>query len=303
MSRFQDYLSSVDASQSILRLIAGISVIVGFWIACNALLLFTFEFGSLMGIGFFSNFERDFDPISSIGEIFLMLIMIACLWGGIWISQTVVHRQKFNLLFSKNPGVHQKIQRAWIFVGSVAVLILAPMLITIFSGTGFPGLSPETFVRIFPFLAVLVFLQSGAEELFFRGYLLQQIAARNRSWIAWALLPSLLFGFLHYDPGLGSSERFIHVYSTTVFGLLTCGLVFRTGSLWPSIILHFINNLLAFSIIGVDGFISGTQLWIVSMEEAKRLLPYDAVFWTVLLAFVISPTGRWLDPDFRSTSK
>ena len=48
-------------------------------------------------------------------------------------------------------------------------------------------------------LVGLVFLQATAEELIFRGYLLQQLALRSRSPLVWAVLPSAAFGALALD--------------------------------------------------------------------------------------------------------
>ncbi len=43
-------------------------------------------------------------------------------------------------------------------------------------------------------------IQTGAEELVFRGYLQQQLAARFASPLIWMVLPALIFGAVHYDP-------------------------------------------------------------------------------------------------------
>ena len=47
----------------------------------------------------------------------------------------------------------------------------------------------------------LIFLQASAEEAVFRGYLLQQLRARFRSPLVWAVLPALLFGAAAFRPG------------------------------------------------------------------------------------------------------
>ena len=70
------------------------------------------------------------------------------------------------------------------------------------------GVSPEVarlrptgewLIGLIPALA-LILMQVAAEEVAFRGYLLQQLRARFRSPLVWAVLPALVFGALHFDP-------------------------------------------------------------------------------------------------------
>ena len=46
-------------------------------------------------------------------------------------------------------------------------------------------------------VATVIFLQASSEELVFRGYLPQQLAARFGNPAVWGFLPSILFGALH----------------------------------------------------------------------------------------------------------
>ena len=56
-----------------------------------------------------------------------------------------------------------------------------------------------------------ILLQTGAEELLFRGYLQQQFAARFKSAGPWLILPSVLFGLAHYDPSADVEIRWLIV--------------------------------------------------------------------------------------------
>src|SRR5207249_4454247 len=74
--------------------------------------------------------------------------------------------------------------------------------VTVLEGLLFPGRYSLTLdlESLLPFavVAVLLFpLQSSAEELFFRGYLLQGLALRVRSRLLLALLTGLIFALLH----------------------------------------------------------------------------------------------------------
>lgn len=136
-------------------------------------------------------------------------------------------------------------------------------------------------------LAVLI--QTSAEELLFRGYLQQQLAARFRHPLVWLWLPSTLFGLAHYAPEIYGSNAWPVALWAMLFGLLAADLTARTGTLGPAIGLHFINNCAALLLIAPQGEMSGLALYLypfdASDEEALRaFLPID--FMMMLLSWL-----------------
>jgi membrane protease YdiL (CAAX protease family) len=80
------------------------------------------------------------------------------------------------------------------------------------------------------------------EEIFFRGYFFA--ALRNwRGWLPAAVITGLVFGAIH----IGSSPIGFTV-PLAFFGFLLCVLYQRTGSLYPCIALHALNNSFAFGL-------------------------------------------------------
>ncbi len=79
----------------------------------------------------------------------------------------------------------------------------------------------------------IVALPAVVEELVFRGVLLERFTVKWRVGAA-VVVSAVLFGILHADPvGAG------------IFGVVTGLLYLRTGSLWPGILIHAANNLVA----------------------------------------------------------
>lgn len=76
-----------------------------------------------------------------------------------------------------------------------------------------------------------------AEETMFRGALVKcfSLTKLNHHWVAISV--GFIFSFIHFDP-LGFVPRWL-------LGSLFCYLVFWTGSIWPSILAHATNNLVA----------------------------------------------------------
>ncbi len=86
-------------------------------------------------------------------------------------------------------------------------------------------------------LIALVLLPPIFEETVFRGFIFPALS--KRAGIIWgAVLSSILFGVAHGQPNL-------FVY-TSILGLLLCFIYFRTRSIVPGVLLHMVNNYLAF---------------------------------------------------------
>ena len=81
-----------------------------------------------------------------------------------------------------------------------------------------------------------------AEEVFFRGYVFGALRNWRGMWVG-ALLTGSIFGAIH----LGSAPDALYLPILAVFGVLLCLLYVKTGSLYPCIVLHAINNCIAFS--------------------------------------------------------
>jgi membrane protease YdiL (CAAX protease family) len=93
----------------------------------------------------------------------------------------------------------------------------------------------------------IVILPPLVEEIVFRGVLLERFAVKWRVGVA-VIVSAVFFGILHADPvGAG------------MFGVVTGLLYLRTGSLWPGIIIHFLNNLVALLAIRIVSPEAATQ--------------------------------------------
>lgn len=125
-----------------------------------------------------------------------------------------------------------------------------------------PNLDPGRWLWLLPAAAALILLQTGAEELLFRGYIQGQLAARFRSRAVWLGVPAVLFGAVHFDPSGAGPNAWLVVGSAALFGLLAGDLTARTGSLGAAWGFHFANNFMAIAVIATDGTITGLSLFV-----------------------------------------
>lgn len=116
-----------------------------------------------------------------------------------------------------------------------------------------------------PLAIPLLFLQIGAEELLFRGYLQQQLAARFASRIIWMWIPAIIFSLLHWNPDAGANLPLV-LLSTLSFGLIAADLTERTGSLGAAMGLHFANNFLALFVVTLGPDMTGLALYVSAFE-------------------------------------
>ncbi|MEM6595791.1 MAG: type II CAAX endopeptidase family protein [Pseudomonadota bacterium] len=153
-------------------------------------------------------------------------------------------------------------------------------------------------LSLLPLALPLLFIQIGAEELLFRGYLMQALAARFRSALIWFVIPSLLFGAMHYNPDIDPNLALATVGATTVFGLVAADLTRITGNLGAAIGFHLANNFAALFLVSIADELSGLALYHSSytMNDVAVLLPLTGVSVITILT-VWWLLRRWLDPN------
>lgn len=165
------------------------------------------------------------------------------------------------------------------FARVFAILVLINIVITILPPWGMgealtPNLAFGRWLAILPFSILALLVQVGAEEVFFRGYIQQQLAARFRSPLIWMVVPAGLFGLAHYQPGMLGENAVMVALWAGLFGLLMADLTARAGTLGPAIAVHLVNNLLALVFVAVPDQLSALALYLTpfgfSDEQAVR---------------------------------
>lgn len=165
-------------------------------------------------------------------------------------------------------------------------LILLFLVVALIPARGFldPVRNMEfgAWLALVPVSLSLILLQVSTEELLFRGYLQSQLAAQFRSPLVWMVLPSILFGALHYDPLTFGPNALPLALWSALFGLAAADLTARAGNLGPAIALHLVNNVSALMITSTQGYWDGLALFVVpfgpgDVEMMRAVLPLEAM--------------------------
>ena len=204
---------------------------------------------------------RSADLHSPLG-VLLTLGSFLAVWPALWLGLPLVHKRKANTLFGPDGKMKWRHFRLGmsvsLLVGAVAwgplVYNHADEILI------FPNL------RSWAILAAIglpmIFVQCVAEELMFRGYMLQQFAARSMSVLGWSVIPSILFGLAHpSDAGLFSMSWYHFV-----FGLVMAAVTSRTANLGAAAGIHFGNNLINLLLIAPSQMVSGLALFAIPSQ-------------------------------------
>jgi membrane protease YdiL (CAAX protease family) len=92
-----------------------------------------------------------------------------------------------------------------------------------------------------------------AEEFFFRGFFYRALRSRF-SILGAAALDGLLFGVIHYD--FTGADALLILPPLAVLGFMFCLVYERTGSIYPTIAMHALNNAIAFGVTVENGSVS-----------------------------------------------
>lgn len=242
------------------RLIPGIVLALFVWMAVSALIL-----GAAAGVvglragpegmmPFLQELARGQSP-------WAVLLVLSTFFGlglGTVIAAAALHFRPAATLFGPWPRWWRGFRTA---LGLTLLAMGGAQLLGLLIEAPAPGLAPGRWLMFLPLAAGLILVQTGAEELFFRGYLQQTLAARWQARWVWMGLPSAGFALLHYAPQADLPPALIVLWAG-IFGLLAADLTARTGSLGAAMGLHLGNNMAALLLVGDPGMLGGLALYL-----------------------------------------
>lgn len=234
-------------------------------------------------VSFFGMSNSNFDRIAS--EWFLALPSIA--WLIIPFATVAFAAIRLSQHFDKRGPAALGLQwRAipeavpWVLAGLVAGSLVFWTFFLLA-----PGWAGETLAAL-TILLPATLIQSGAEEILFRGVLLAMLVARYGP-LRGVLISAGLFALWHIYAGQGVVDAGIFVATTFIFGVTSAILVLHQGHLGGAIALHVIWNLVASVDAGLTNW-NGAQ-GVLSM--------FGEGFWA---SYVANAELPWTIEDLRS---
>jgi phytanoyl-CoA hydroxylase len=199
-------------------------------------------------------------PLGAVTEFVAINASILMLLVGVVAVVEVLHRRSWRTLVTP----HARIDWRRIVQGAAVWVVLA-LVFSLIEHLLYPGRYAWSLdlARWLPFaLAALLLtpLQCAAEELVFRGYLLQGLGRWLRHPLVLAVLSSVIFTLPHlYNPEVAAYGLVIMAANYFVMGLFLAGVALRDGRLELAIGAHAGNNLLLALLIRYDDSVFETE--------------------------------------------
>lgn len=227
--------------------------------------------------------------------LFLMLLSFATVFFSIPLVVKLLHNQKFKDVITSRPKVD------WSrILFSFSLWAVFQIIVTIISYYASPedfklNFQLEPFLILFAIAVLMVPLQTSAEELIFRGYLMQGFGLLTKNkWIP-LLITSFAFGSLHFaNPEvdkLGSVVMIYYIGTGLFLGVLTLldeGMELSLG-------FHAANNLVTALLVTSEWSALQTDSIFIDVSDPslgfETILPVFIIY--PILLFVFSKKYNW----------
>lgn len=267
---FDTFVAPARLRPQVWRLVLGLVVIMAIYLG----------FMALVGIGFsliygLDNVDTMLGHVGLGSEPLALVILLFTFLGlifGTFAAVKVVHRRSVASLFGPFPLVLRDFLVGFVILSLVSL----PGIIWFFFAVDLtPGINWQIWLMFLPLALIGLLVQTGAEELVFRSYMQQQLAARFASRWVWMVLPSVVFGLVHYDPTSMGDSVWALMLVTGFFGLIMADLTARSGSIGMAWGLHFANNMFAILLFTTGEALDALALYRLpfNIQDTTSILP------------------------------
>ena len=291
-SPFRSYVAlAKEGRWGIVSIVVGVVLTLALWLVV--------AFGVIIGISIVAKMRAGtgFHSISDLPALagdrrmgpILLLASVAAIWIVTPAVLWIVHKRALPTLFGRNRRIDMaQLLRAFTACGLVTglVFLLVPDPSNLHATRSALTLAGWA-AALLP-MAGLILLQSSAEELLFRGYLVQLLANRFTSPLIWAALPLALFTASHWDPAALPHMNALVLGSVFLFAVAATVLLVATGNLGACIGYHAVNNMFAFLVISPEGSGDGFALFTYPSLSDPVWTVSDAMFF---LGIEVARTG------------
>ncbi|MGO9117234.1 MAG: lysostaphin resistance A-like protein [Desulfomonilaceae bacterium] len=219
----------------------------------------------------------------------------ACLIVGILLAVQVIHLRPFLTLITPHQFIDwKKFAKSFgLFFGLIALATVVDYLLN--PSTYEFRLKPERFLVFAPVALILTPIQTTAEELLFRGYLLQCMALLTRNRVALVLVSGVLFMLPHLaNPEMTAGFWPMAFYYFLVGGILTI-VTLKSNGLETAMGIHAAINLFVVLIVNYANSALETEsiFYCTELDPIFTIVSFGfigVVFY--LVVFGVGPTSQ-----------
>lgn len=271
-------IAGARAKAQIWRLIVGLVLVVGTSLALNALA------ARVLAEAFSPQWVRELPDGATPSALLALLFSFGFVAAGVALAARALHGRSLADILG-HPS--RLFGQGWKVLKLHLVLLIVLMLLPPYD-MGSPvqlNMPVSSWILLLPVSLCAVLVQVSAEEILFRGYLQQTLAARFRSPLIWILVPSALFALGHFVPEQAGDNALLVALWAGIFGVLMADLTARSGSLGPAISVHLFNNITAILIVSSPSSLNGLALFVMpfEMSDSDAMRPWLAVDFVMML--------------------
>ncbi|MEM9921410.1 MAG: CPBP family intramembrane glutamic endopeptidase [Bacteroidota bacterium] len=233
------------------------------------------------------------DP--NIAMLFLLLVFVIT-FVALWWMVRLLHQRSFKSLITTNNRLN------WSKMGFGFLLWMCFSLVV--EGTGYL-LEPEnysfsfnasSFIPLLVIAFLLLPIQTSAEELFFRGYLMQALGQVSGERLFPLFTTSILFGLMHMaNPEVSKFGTAIMMTYYIGMGLFLGLLTVMDESLELALGIHAANNIFGVAFVNFDGSALQTDALFHTSEVHMELMLSFFVVFTTIITFICAKKYGWKD--------
>lgn len=270
-SPFGLYVASAREGRTALwRLIAGLVIVVLVWVGCTVATFVALSFVRAVPDAATGIPQRGpFGLAATASPLGLALLFLSWggIWGGVWIAVRLLQRRSLRSVLGASGRLSWRD-----FARGAAAILLVGSVLELLATPFDPSLQRSAiglgeWLLWLPLMLGALLVQTSAEEIAFRGYLMQSLAARFRSPIVWGGIPAIAFTLLHWSVGSGTLLNAALLVSIGMFAVAVAILVHRTGNLGAGMGVHFGLNLFAITLVSRASELGHIALFVSPMES------------------------------------
>ncbi len=232
-------------------------------------------------------------------------LSIYCMLAGAVIAIKFIHNRPLGTVFNYRGKI--KWLNFWIGFGVFGILL--------FIGTGVDyifnsetysvSFDPDKFWVMLPVILIMTPIQTTAEEIVFRGYVIQSFGLKIKNGLVLSVISGVIFTLPHLaNPEIYAASE-LGVFSTIcmvlnyfIYGVMLAMITIRTNSLEAAVGVHAVNNLFCFIIVSYPDSVLPTNT-IFFTSELNPVAGFvssliTAILFYIIAVFIIGKTDKTL---------
>ncbi len=288
----QFYANATLGANQWWRWVLGVLAILIVWIGIGSIAVILAGCAFIRATNIFGLDCSDTSELTGDGSLIAMLVMFgagfAIAIAGVWLVVKLIHKKTLLQVVTGRGSFDVSryfVAMAVGFVMSLALFLVNRYVLQVEMTFEQPGWGFLAFVVV---ALVLIPIQSGFEEIFYRGYLMQGLMLLVKNKAVLAVAVGVLFAVTHLtNPEAGTYGIWVYVTALTVAGVFYALVVLFDGGIELAAGYHMINNLFMGVVSNTEDAVIETPALFTVHSDSYELFPNLVIEIVIFAAAVL----------------